>query len=148
MWRISHLNIFGAGEGGVQKFSKARLLKIKIKNLPLQNIILSKIWNLLKCWHFSMCQKTRLDRPADMLGRIATIAWHTIYCTVDSPSPIPVTVSKKAEYWKTGYRARICKRLWSPEIDSDGPIPPAGGPVRQIGLSYRLAMLGIDSWAP
>jgi hypothetical protein len=23
-----------------------------------------------------------------------------------------------------------------------------GGPVRQIGLSYRLAMLGIDSWAP
>jgi hypothetical protein len=22
-------------------------------------------------------------------------------------------------------RARICKRLWSPEIDSDGPIPPA-----------------------
>jgi hypothetical protein len=23
-----------------------------------------------------------------------------------------------------------------------------GGPVRQIGLSYRHAMLGIDAWAP
>jgi hypothetical protein len=30
-------------------------------------------------------------------------------------------------------------------------IPPAyvaGGPLRQIGLSYRPARLGIDSWAP
>jgi hypothetical protein len=34
------------------------------------------------------------------------------------------------------YRARICKRLRSPGIDF----------VRQIGLMYRPARLGIDSW--
>jgi hypothetical protein len=50
------------------------------------------------------------------------------------------------------YRARICKRLWSPRIDSEDSIPPAyvawRAAVRQIGLSYRPARLGIDSWAP
>ncbi len=49
-------------------------------------------------------------------------------------------------------RARICKRLRSPEIDSSRnrfcqPMYP-GGPIRQIGLSYRPAKLGIDSCAP
>ena len=50
------------------------------------------------------------------------------------------------------YRARICKRLWSPGIDSEDSIPPAyvawRAAVRQIELSYRPARLGIDSWAP
>ncbi len=48
-------------------------------------------------------------------------------------------------------RARFCKRLRRTGIDSEDPIPPAmqhGGPVRQIGLSYRPVRLGIDSWAP
>jgi hypothetical protein len=56
-------------------------------------------------------------------------------------------------------RARLCKRLRSPGIDSKESITPAyvdWRPVRQIGLSYRPAMLHklatsipwIDSWAP
>jgi hypothetical protein len=49
-------------------------------------------------------------------------------------------------------RARICKRLWSPGIDSEDSIPPAyvawRAAVRLIELSYRPARLGIDSWAP
>ncbi len=48
-------------------------------------------------------------------------------------------------------RPRICKRLWSPGIDSEESILPAYVAcllVRQIGLSYRPARLGIDSWAP
>jgi hypothetical protein len=48
-------------------------------------------------------------------------------------------------------RARICKRLRNPEIDSKEsirqPLLP-GGTVRQIRLSYWPARLGIDSWAP
>ncbi len=37
----------------------------------------------------------------------------------------------------------------SPGINSKESIPPVyGGPVRQIGFSYRSARLGIDSWAP
>jgi hypothetical protein len=42
------------------------------------------------------------------------------------------------------FRARICKRLSGPGIDSKEAIPPdymyPGGPaVRQLGLSYRSA---------
>ncbi len=46
--------------------------------------------------------------------------------------------------------ARICKRLSSPGINSEESIPPANvaNAVRHIGLSYRPAMLKIDSWAP
>ncbi len=47
-------------------------------------------------------------------------------------------------------RARICKLLRSPGIDSKKSIPlayVAWRPVRQIGLSYWRARLGIDSWA-
>jgi hypothetical protein len=47
-------------------------------------------------------------------------------------------------------RARICKRLWSPEIASEESIQLAyvagREPERQIGLSYRPARLEIDSW--
>ncbi len=48
-------------------------------------------------------------------------------------------------------RARICKRLRSSGIGSEESIPPAyvarwAGTT--IGLSYRAARLGIDSWAP
>jgi hypothetical protein len=49
-------------------------------------------------------------------------------------------------------RARIYKRLWRPGIDSEDSIPPAYVAWRagttNIGLSYRPARLGIDSWAP
>jgi hypothetical protein len=48
-------------------------------------------------------------------------------------------------------RARICKSLRRPGIDSENSIPPAYVAWRagtQIGLSYRPAMLGIDFWAP
>jgi hypothetical protein len=50
------------------------------------------------------------------------------------------------------HRARICKRLWSPGIDSEESIPPvyvawrAGTTI--LVLSYGPARLGIDSWAP
>jgi hypothetical protein len=44
------------------------------------------------------------------------------------------------------FRARICRRLRGPGIDSD--MPWHGGPVGQIGLSCQPARLGIDSWAP
>jgi hypothetical protein len=69
-------------------------------------------------------------------------------------------------------RARIFKHIRSPRIDSKESIPPAyvacragtttysfpsphrlfknsssGEPVQQIGLSYRPARLGVDSWA-
>ncbi len=43
------------------------------------------------------------------------------------------------------YRARVCRRLRSPGIDSFQPIQ-TGGPVCQIRLSYRP--LGIDFCAP
>ncbi len=39
-------------------------------------------------------------------------------------------------------RARTCKRLRSPGISSEESIPPAFGPVRQICLLYRPAVLG------
>jgi hypothetical protein len=49
-------------------------------------------------------------------------------------------------------RARTCKHLRSLGINSEESNLPAfvahGGPVQQIGLSYRPARLGIDSWAP
>jgi hypothetical protein len=48
-------------------------------------------------------------------------------------------------------RARICNILRSSGIESKKSIPPGyvvGGPVRQIGLSYQPARLGIDSWGP
>ncbi len=51
-------------------------------------------------------------------------------------------------------RASICKRLWSPGIDSEKSIPPAsvawraGTTNRVVVLSYRPARLRIDSWAP
>ncbi len=42
--------------------------------------------------------------------------------------------------------ARICKRLWSPEIDSASLCSLAAcGPLRHVGLSYRLTKQGIDS---
>jgi hypothetical protein len=51
-----------------------------------------------------------------------------------------------------GGRARICKCLWSPGIESEESMPLAyvawRGPVQHIGLSYRSAGLGIDFWAP
>ncbi len=69
---------------------------------------------------------------------------------------------------KFGLRARICKRLRSPGIDSYESIPPGTVAWRSStitlfllgtyphrmfknpssGLSYRPARLGIDSWAP
>jgi hypothetical protein len=55
---------------------------------------------------------------------------------------------------KVESRARICKSLWSPGIDSKESIPPSyvvwwsGLRVRHIELSYRPARQGIDSWAP
>ncbi len=36
-------------------------------------------------------------------------------------------------------RARICKRLWSPGIDSDGPIPPAYVAWR-VGTTNRIVV--------
>jgi hypothetical protein len=55
-------------------------------------------------------------------------------------------------WWKENTGDGIFKLLRSPGIDSKESIPPAymkpGGPVRQIGFSYRSARLGIDSWAP
>jgi hypothetical protein len=61
---------------------------------------------------------------------------------IDSKEPIPLANVA----W-----ARIFKRLRSPGIDSKESISPAdvaGVPVQKIGLSYRPARLGIDSWAP
>jgi hypothetical protein len=65
----------------------------------------------------------------------------------------------KIGFFRFHTRARICKRLWSPRIDSKESIPPvyvACRAVRQIRLSYWLARLhgwrsrfvGIDSYAP
>ncbi len=50
-----------------------------------------------------------------------------------------------------GNRARICKRLWSPGIDSEESIPPAyvawrAGTTNRV--LYRPVRLGIDSRAP
>ncbi len=49
------------------------------------------------------------------------------------------------------FRARICKRLWSPGIDSEESTPP-GYVVWQAGTTNRVAVparqAGIDSWAP
>ncbi len=48
-------------------------------------------------------------------------------------------------------RARICKRLWSPGIDSEESTPP-GYVVWRAGTTNRVAVparqSGIDSWAP
>jgi hypothetical protein len=48
-------------------------------------------------------------------------------------------------------RARICKRLWSPGIDSEESTPP-GYVVWRAGTTNRVAVparqAGIDSWAP
>jgi hypothetical protein len=48
-------------------------------------------------------------------------------------------------------RARICKRLWSPEIDSEESIQLAYV-ARRAGTTNRVvlpaARLEIDSWAP
>jgi len=55
-----------------------------------------------------------------------------------------------SKYRKSGKRPEpvFVNFLRSPGIDSEESIPPAfGGPVRQIGLMYRSARLGIDSWA-
>jgi hypothetical protein len=43
------------------------------------------------------------------------------------------------------HRARICKRLWSPGIDSDGPIPPAyvawrAGTTNRVVVEYRAGI--------
>ncbi len=46
-------------------------------------------------------------------------------------------------------RDRICKRLWSPGIDSEESMPLAYVAWRAgIWLSYWSARLGIDFWAP
>jgi hypothetical protein len=46
----------------------------------------------------------------------------------------PEFTSCMAKYKGKLFRARICKRIWSPGIDSASPMYP-GGPVQQIGLS-------------
>ncbi len=48
-------------------------------------------------------------------------------------------------------RARLCKRLWSPGIDTEETIPPAyvawqAGTTNRVVVPARQA--GIDSWAP
>jgi hypothetical protein len=52
---------------------------------------------------------------------------------------------------KESTRARICKRLWSPGIDSEESTPP-GYVVWRAGTTHRVAVParqdGIDSWAP
>jgi hypothetical protein len=57
------------------------------------------------------------------------------------------TLLPRQRFFAILYRARICKRRWSPGIDSASlcTLNPA---VRQIGLSHRSARLGIDSRAP
>jgi hypothetical protein len=47
---------------------------------------------------------------------------------------------------RLSYRARICKRLWSPVIDFANLCSLSGR--GQIGLLNRHASLRIDSWAP
>jgi hypothetical protein len=49
------------------------------------------------------------------------------------------------------YRAGICKRLWSPGIDSEESISPAYVAWRASTtnkVSYRPARLRIDTWSP
>jgi hypothetical protein len=49
------------------------------------------------------------------------------------------------------YGARICKRLWSPGIDSEESISPAYVAWRASTsnrVSYRPARLRIDTWSP
>ncbi len=70
-----------------------------------------------------------------------------LYSVQTCRKPVPTLSNVNS----SDFRARICKCSRSPEIDSETSIPPAyvaGGPVGQIGLSYRPIRLGIDSWAP
>jgi hypothetical protein len=68
---------------------------------------------------------------------------------VNIVATLTLTVSAQTSPKPTASRARICKRLRSPGIDSEESIPQtylvwqAG----TKGLSYRTARLGIDSSA-
>ncbi len=53
--------------------------------------------------------------------------------------------------WRNVPWAGICKRLWSPRIDSEESISPAyvaSQASTTNRVSYRPARLGIDSWSP
>jgi hypothetical protein len=83
-------------------------------------------------------------------GRLYYKSVYKVLGPIDWKKIIDVVLSQKDSHVEPN-RARICKRLRNPGIDSQ-----PGGPLRQLSLTYRPARIhrlqnrfhGIDSWAP
>jgi hypothetical protein len=78
-------------------------------------------------------------------------AWSSIYLSILSGGIGSLNLNMQQIRPLHSNRAGICKRLWSPGIDSEKSIPPvyvAWQADTTNRVSYRPARLRIDTWSP